>query len=87
MTDASSTPGLTSEQQQALDASEGVLQGDTYVLLRKDAVFRWFGFESADELREELRPAFEAADCGDLAEWNVDEFLARMRNRRDGGAG
>jgi hypothetical protein len=86
MNEPSTTPPLTPEQEHALDASAGVLQGDTYVLLRKDAVFRWFGFDSAEDLREELRPAFEAADRGDLEEWDVDAFLARMHEERDPGA-
>jgi hypothetical protein len=77
-------PPLTPEQERALDASAGIVQGDTYVILRKDAVFRWFGYDSAEELRRELQPAFDAADRGELSEWDVDEFLARMHGRGNG---
>jgi hypothetical protein len=77
-------PPLTPEQELALDASAGVVQGETYVLLRKDAVFRWFGYDSVEELRRELQPAFDAADRGELSEWNVDEFLSRMHGRGNG---
>ena len=86
MDEPSTAPSLTPEQEHALDASAGVLQGDTYVLLRKDAVFRWFGFDSAVELHGELHGSFEAADRGDLAEWDVNDFLSRMHANPDDGA-
>lgn len=71
-------PKLTPEQERALNAGNGVVQGDSYVLLRSTAVLGWFGYDSPEELRRELQPALEAADRRELTEWNIDEFLARM---------
>lgn len=86
MNTSATTPPLTTAQENALNAADGVLQGDSYVLLRSDALFRWFGYDSPDQLRKELQPAFDAADRGELAEWNVEEFLARMHERQNGTA-
>lgn len=46
--------------------------------MRTDAIPGLFGHDSVEDLRKDLTPAFEQADRGDLAEWNVDEFLRRM---------
>lgn len=79
MSDFEEVPGLTVEQERALDAHGGIVQGESFVLMRTDFVLRLFGYESSVELRRELQPAFEQADRGELEEWNVDDFLARMR--------
>jgi hypothetical protein len=54
-------PQLTPEQQQALEASNGLLQGDSYVRIRNDVVLDWFGY-SLEELQKELQPAIEQAE-------------------------
>lgn|GEM_PF-5260654 len=54
------------------------MQGESWVLMRTDAIPGLFGYDSVEDLRKDLTPAFEQADRGDLAEWNVDEFLRRM---------
>ncbi|MEX0715969.1 MAG: hypothetical protein WD066_05250 [Planctomycetaceae bacterium] len=80
MNTASTAPTLTAEQQQALDAHDGILQGESFVLMRPDVVLEWFGYDRA-ALEQELRPAFDEADRGELAAWNLDEFLAEMHRR------
>lgn len=82
MTKPEKTPELTAEQQQALDAHGGVVQGQSFVLMRTDVVLSYFGYDSKDELRRDLQPAFDQADRGDLQEWDVEEFLARMHRER-----
>jgi hypothetical protein len=77
MKDSDAIPQLTEEQQQALDAGNGVVQGPSYVLMRTDVVLDWFGY-TKDELRRELQPAIEQVASGDVAEWNLDKFLAKM---------
>ncbi len=72
---------LTNEQQQALDAGNGVVQGPSFVLLRTDAVLDWFGY-TQDELRSALQPALEQVGDGDVAEWDLEAFLAKMHKER-----
>lgn len=83
MNSSKQSPELTAEQQQALDEAGGVVQGQSYILMRTDVVLSYFGFDTKDELRRQLQPAFEQADRGELDEWNVKEFLARMHRQRD----
>ena len=78
MTDAEKTPDLTAEQEHALDAHGGVVQGQSFVLMRTDVVLGFFGYDSKEDLQRELQPAFDQADRSELAEWDVDMFLARM---------
>ncbi|MDP6443934.1 MAG: hypothetical protein QGG36_32475 [Pirellulaceae bacterium] len=73
-------PELTAEQQQALDAGNGIVQGQSFVLMRTEVVLDWFGY-SDDELRQELQPALDQVERGDVAEWNLNEFLAEMHTR------
>jgi hypothetical protein len=72
---------LTAEQQQALNAGNGVAQGESFVLLRTDVVLDWFGY-TQDDLRRELQPALEQVERGETAPWNLEEFLTEMRRRR-----
>ena len=76
----SDVPSLTADQQQALDAGNGVVQGSSFVLLRTDVVLDWFGY-TKEELRRELQPALKQIASGDVAEWNLQEFLAEMHKR------
>ena len=80
MNNPKSTPDLTAEQQQALDAGAGVVQVASFVLMRTDVVLDWFGY-SNDDLRRELQPGLDQIDRGDVADWNLDEFLAEMHQR------
>ena len=75
-------PQLTPEQQQALEASNGLLQGDSYVLIRNDVVLDWFGY-SLEELQKELQPAIEQAERREFADFTLDGFLAEMHRRYD----
>lgn len=84
MKSSKETPKLTAEQQQALDEADGVVQGPSYVLMRTDVVLSYFGFDTKDELRRQLQPAFDQADRGELDDWSVEDFLARMHRHRDG---
>lgn len=72
-----STVELTPRQIQALD-EQGIVQGDDFILMRPAAFREWLGFHSDEELRNELQGAFDAADRGELVEWSVENFLARM---------
>ena len=81
MENSASVPELTAEQQQALDAGNGIVQGPSFVLLRTDVVLDWFGY-TKDQLRSELEPALEEAEQGKVAPWNLDEFLAKMHKER-----
>ena len=83
MSKSEKTPELTAAQQQALDAHGGVVQGQSFVLMRTDVVLSFFGYDSKDELRRDLQPAFDQADRGELEDWSVDEFLASMHRRHD----
>jgi len=73
------TPKLTPEQQRALDMHGGVVQGDSFVLMRKDVVLDFFGYSSQADLVQQLQPALDQADRGELQEWDVDAVLARVR--------
>jgi hypothetical protein len=73
-----SIPKLTAEQEQALDEGNGVVQGESYVLMRPEAFLTWLGYDSLEELRHELQPAFDQADRGELEEWDVDACLKRL---------
>lgn len=77
MNNSNAAPKLTDEQQQALDDGNGVLQGETYLLMRHDVVLDWFGY-TPEQLRNELQIAIDQADRGELEEWNLREFLADM---------
>lgn len=74
------TPQLTPEQHRALDASNGLLQGDSYVLMRNDVVLDWFGY-SLDELQKQLRPAIEQAQRREFVDFNLESFLQVMHCR------
>lgn len=73
-------PQLTPEQQQALEASNGLLQGDSYVLIRNDVVLDWFGY-SMEELQKELQPAIEQAERREFVEFNFEAFITEMHTR------
>lgn len=75
------TPELTAEQQQALDAGDGIVSGPSFVLMRTDVVLDWFGFSPA-ELRRRLQPGLDQIEQGEGAEWNLREFLSKMHNRQ-----
>ena len=75
-------PKLTPEQQRALDAHGGVLEGESFVLIHKDVLLDFFGFGSQNDLLRNLQPAFDQADNGELRAWDVDSFLAQMRLSR-----
>lgn len=78
-----STPTLPQDLQNELDASNGIVQGASFVLMKPEVVLNWFGY-TEDELRRELQPAMEQADRGELVEWNLQEFLAEMQRRKTG---
>ena len=80
MTTPESIPKLTTEQQQALDAGDGVVQGSSFVLMRTDVVLDWFGY-TPEQLGSELDPAIEQADRGEVHEWSVNDFLTRMHSQ------
>ena len=71
---------LTVEQQAALDASDGVVHGTSFVLLRTENVLGYFGY-AKDELVGELQPALDQVENGEVAEWNLEEFLAKMHSQ------
>jgi hypothetical protein len=73
---------MTAEQEQALDAHGGVVHGPSFVLMRTDVVLRFFGYDSPEVLRRELQRAFDQADRGELAEWDVNALVARRRLSR-----
>jgi len=73
---------LTPEQQRALDARGGVVEGDSFVLMHKDVILDFFGYSSRADLLGKLKPAFDQADRGELHGWDVDVFLSRMRRSR-----
>jgi len=83
MKNSQATPELTAEQEQALDAAGGIVQGQSFVLIRTDVVLSYFGYDSKEDLRRELQPAFDQADRGELEEWNVEKFLSRMHQTHD----
>jgi hypothetical protein len=76
----SNIPELTEEQQRALDAGDGVVQGESFVIMRKDVVLDWFGY-TKEELRNELQPALDQIENGDIAEWNLKNFLSEMHKQ------
>lgn len=84
MSEIEKTPELTAEQEQALDAHGGVVQGQSFVLMRPDVMLDFFGYDSKEELARELLPAFDQTDRSELAEWDVDAFLARMHRAGSG---
>ncbi len=52
--------------------------------MHKDVILDFFGYGSPQDLLRELQPAFDQADCGELQEWDVEAFLARMRRSKSG---
>jgi hypothetical protein len=58
-------PNLTQEQQQALDAHDGFVQGPAYVLMSMDVFRNTMGVTSEEELQASLRAIQEA--MADLA--------------------
>lgn len=80
MNTSDSIPELTPEQQKALDAGDGVVQGRSFVLMRTDVVLNFFGY-TEDELRRRLQPGLDQVERGDVAEWNLEEFLAKMHKQ------
>lgn len=74
-----STVELTEEQEQAL-GEHGIVQGRAFVLMRPAAFRDLLGIGSDEELRRELQMAFDQADRGELAEWDVEEFLQQMHS-------
>jgi hypothetical protein len=80
MSNPHTPPELTQQQQEALDANDGFVQGPSYVLMRTEVLLDWFGL-TPDELREKLSLAHEDVERGDVAEWNLNEFLAKAHAR------
>ena len=77
----SDVPELTAEQQKALDAGNGVVQGSSFVLMRTEVVLDWFGY-AKDDLRRRLQTGLDQIESGDVEEWNLDDFLAEMHRTR-----
>ena len=74
------TPELTKEQQQALDANQGILQGSSYVLMRTDTFLDWFGIDK-ETLKAQLQEGFDQADRGELLDWDPERIKAEGRRR------
>ena len=68
---------LTPEQSAALD-EQGIIHGETFVLMRPAAFVELLGFESVEELRGAVDLGLKDIEDGRVAEWNVEEFLSRM---------
>lgn len=86
MSNAEPPTQLTPELEKALDAHGGVVQGQSFVLMRTDVVLSFFGYDSKEDLARELWPAFTQANRGELATWDVDAFLERMHRSHNGDA-
>ncbi len=75
-------PKLTPDQRQALVVQPGGFvrvedtETHTFYLLIEEARAREL---HRQWLREQLQVGFDEADRGEMAEWNLEEFLARMR--------
>ena len=77
-------PKLTDEQRQAL-----LLQPGDFTRVEDDQTHKaYFLIEETrakmlyDQwLREQLQTGFDEADRGELAEWNLEEFLAKMHRQ------
>ncbi len=78
------TPKLTDEQRQAL-----LMQPGDFTRVEDDRTQKVYllieearASELYDQwLREQLQAGFDDADRGEMAEWNLDEFLAKMHGR------
>ncbi len=79
-------PNLSDELQHALNSGDGVVQGSSFVLMRTDVVLDWFGY-TEEELRRELQSGLDQIESGDVAEWNLKEFLAEMHKQHDAKTG
>ena len=77
MEESKITLELTAEQRKALDAGNGVVQGSSFVLMRTDVVLDFFGY-TKDELQRQLQPGLDQIESGDVAEWNLQDFLTKM---------
>lgn len=65
MSTSDQIPELTAEQQQALDAQGGIVQGRSFMLTRTDVVLSDFG-DSTDKLARTLQPAIDQVERGEL---------------------
>lgn len=68
---------LTPEQSAAFN-ERGIVQSSEFVLMKPDALRELLGIDSLEELRGELQPAFDEADNGQLAPWNIEELLEQL---------
>jgi hypothetical protein len=78
------TPKLTEEQREAISAQPGgfvrVEDDQTrkvYLIIEESRASELY----EQWLRQELQKGFDAADRGDVAEWNLDEVLADAHRR------
>jgi hypothetical protein len=81
-----SIPRLTDEQRHAIDSHPGEFTRVEDDQTRK--VYLSIEEKRAAELydrwlREQLTVGFDQADRGELAEWNLDEFLAKMHHEAE----
>lgn len=74
-------PDLTSEQLQALDANDGIVEGPSYVLMRTEVFRDMLGFDTDEELHRQLQIGFDQADRGQLVDWDPEKIKAEGRRR------
>lgn len=78
------TPKLTNEQRQAISAQPGAfvrVEDDethkVYLIIEESRASQLY----EQWLRQELQKGFDAAERGEVGEWNLDEFLANAHRR------
>ena len=75
------TPALTDDQQRALDEQGGIVEGESFVILRTDVFRELLGLDTDDELRRQLQIGFDQADRGQLVDWDPQRIKAEGRRR------
>jgi toxin ParE1/3/4 len=72
---------LTTEQQAALNANDGIVDAGDVVFMRVDVFRDMLGFATDEELRQQLQVGFDQADRGQLVEWDAAKLKAEGRRR------
>jgi hypothetical protein len=79
-----STPKLTAEQLRAIEAQpsgftrvEDDRTQKSYLIIEEAQAMHLY----EQWLRDQLQIGFDQADRGELAEWNLDQFLAKMHQQ------
>lgn len=67
---------FTTEQEQALQQNDGIVESGDVVFMRIDVFRDMLGFDSDEELRRQLQIGIDQVNRGQLVDWDPEKIKA-----------